>query len=57
MLGFHPYFDIQHRQDDTVVSSTRQPHFTPRESHWQTFLLQAEWTPELLNAERKQKIT
>jgi hypothetical protein len=30
MLGFYPYLDIRHNQDDRLVSCTRRPHFTPR---------------------------
>ena len=37
ILGFHPYFDIRHNQDGTVVSCTRRTHFTA----WYSFLLQS----------------
>jgi hypothetical protein len=32
--------------------STRWSHSTPKEVHCYSFLLQAEWTPEVLNADR-----
>ena len=52
-LGFHPYFDIRHNQDARLLSSRRRPHFTPKEIPWYLFLLDAEWKPVLLNADRK----
>jgi hypothetical protein len=50
MLGFHPYFDIRHNLDGRVVSSTCRPHFSPKEIPWYSFLLEADWTPGLMNA-------
>jgi hypothetical protein len=55
MLGFSPYFDIRHDYDDRVVSFTRRPHFTLEEIPWYSFLLEAEWTPGLLNANRTKR--
>jgi hypothetical protein len=52
MLGFHPYFDIQQNSGVRVVSSTHRPHFTPKDIPWHSFLLVAEWTPGLLNADQ-----
>jgi hypothetical protein len=52
MLCFHPHFDIRHNQEGTVVSSTRRPHFTLKEITWYSFLLEADWNQELLNADR-----
>jgi len=49
-LGFHPQFDIRHNYDGRVVSSRCQPHFTPKEIVWCTFVLEAERTSVLLNA-------
>ena len=54
-LGFHPYFDILHKRDSKVVSSTRQPHFTSKEIPWHSFLLEVEWTQELQNAGRRNR--
>ena len=51
ILGFYPYFDIRHNQDGRVVSSKLQPHFTPTEIPRYSFLLEAVWTPVLLNAD------
>jgi hypothetical protein len=31
ILGFHPYFDIRHKQDDRAVSSIRRPDFNRKE--------------------------
>ena len=47
------YFDIPHSWDDRVVGSTRQPHFTPKEIPWYSFVLEAEWIPEPLTANRR----
>ena len=54
-LGLLPYFDIRHSYDGTAVSSTRQPHFTPKEISWYTFTLEAEWTAGLLSADRSNR--
>jgi hypothetical protein len=35
------------------VSTKRRPHCTSKEIPWCSFLLQAEWTPGLLNADRR----
>jgi hypothetical protein len=53
ILGFHPYFDIRHNCDSRVVSCTRRPQFTVKEiaSYW--VLLETEWSPGLLNADRR----
>jgi hypothetical protein len=48
ILGFHHYLHIQNNQDGRVVSCMCRPHFTPKEIPWYSFLLEAEWTPELL---------
>jgi hypothetical protein len=55
MLGFHPYLDIRHNQDGRVASSKRRLHFTRKKIPWYSFLLQAEWTPGLLNANRRNR--
>ena len=55
MLGFHPYFDIRHNLDGRVVGYTRRPHYTPKEIPWYSLLLEAEWTPGLLNADRRRR--
>jgi len=39
MLDFHTYLEIRHKQDDTVVSSTRRPHFIVKKIPWYLFLL------------------
>ena len=52
-LGFHPHFDIRHNFDGTVVSSTSRPHFILKGIFWYSFLLEAELTPGLLNADRR----
>jgi len=49
-LGLLPYFDIRQSYDGAAVSSTRQPHFTSKETSWYTFTLEAEWTPGFLSA-------
>jgi hypothetical protein len=41
-LSFHPYFDIR-------------PHLTPKEINWYSFRLETEWTPGILNADRKMR--
>ena len=51
MFDFHPYFDILHNLDGRAVSSTRRPRFTLDEIPWYSLLLDAEWTPELPNAD------
>jgi hypothetical protein len=51
-LGLLPYFDIRHSYDVAAVRSTSQPHFTPKETSWYTFTLEAEWNPGLLIADR-----
>ena len=51
MLCFHHYFDILHNEDCRVFSSTHRPHFTPKEIPWYLYLLQAERTPGILNAQ------
>jgi len=53
MLGFYPQSDIQHKWDGIAVSSTRRPHFIPKEIPWYLFLLEAEWATKLLNVGRK----
>ena len=54
-LGFHPYFDIRHKYNGRFVRSTRRPHFTPKEIPWYSFLIEAEWTLGLLNANRRRR--
>jgi hypothetical protein len=53
MLGFHTYFEIWHNWDSRFVSTTLWPHFILREIPWQSFLLECECTPGLLNADRR----
>ena len=53
MLGFHPSFDIRHNLDGRVGSCTRRPHLNSKEIPWYLFLLEAEWNPGLLNADRR----
>ena len=53
MLCFHPHFDIRHNYDGRVVSYTRRPHLTLKKIPWYSFLLEAKWTPVLLNADRR----
>jgi hypothetical protein len=55
MFGLLPYFDTRHSNVGAAVSSTRQPHFTPKEISWYTFTLEAEWTPELLSADTRNR--
>ena len=50
-------FDIWHKFDGRVFSSTRRPHFTPKVIPWYSFLLQAGWTPRLLTADRRMTTT
>jgi hypothetical protein len=54
MLGFQPYFDIQHNQDCRVVSY-RLPAALYQQGDYLVHIsvLEAEWTPGLLNAVRK----
>jgi hypothetical protein len=44
-------FDFRHNYDGRVVSSTR--NLPQKEIPWYSFLLQAEWTPGLLNVDRR----
>jgi hypothetical protein len=53
MLGLHPYFDTRHNWEGRAVSPTLRPHFIPKKIPWYSFLLQAERTPRLLNADRR----
>jgi hypothetical protein len=53
MLGFHPYFDIWHNCGRRFFNSTHQLQFTTKEIRWYSFLLEAEWTLGLLNADRR----
>jgi len=55
MLRFHPYFDIRHNQDGRVVGCRRRPHYASKKIPWYSFLLEAERTPGLLNADRKRR--
>jgi hypothetical protein len=55
MWGCNPYFDSRHNQDGRVVSSTLRPYFSSKEIPWHPFLLQVDWAPGLLNADRKIK--
>ena len=41
--------------DGKVVSSAHLTHFTPKEIPWYSFLLEAEWTPGLLNADKRNR--
>ena len=56
MLGFQPYFDIRRNWDGIIVSSTRRPLFTLKQIPRNSFLLEAELTPGLLNADRISKV-
>lgn len=51
ILSFHHSFDIWRNLDGGVVSSTCCPPFTPKEIPLYSFLLEAEWSPGLLNAD------
>jgi hypothetical protein len=53
MLGFHPYFDILHNLNGTVVSYKRRPQFNHKKILWYSFLSNGEWNPGLLNADRR----
>lgn len=55
MLGFHPEFDIRHKQDGRAVSSLRRPHFTSKGIAWYSFLSKAERTAVLLNVGRRNR--
>jgi len=55
MLGFHSYSDSRYYKDGRVVSSTRRPHFTPKNIPRYSFLLEDECTPGLLNADRRNR--
>jgi len=55
MLFFRPYFDLLHNLDGRVVSCTRRTRFTPKKNPWHSFLLEDEWTPEPLNADRRNR--
>jgi hypothetical protein len=55
MLFFRPYFDTEHNLDGRVVRCTRRTRFTPKETPCHSFFLEAEWTPEPLNADRRKR--
>lgn len=46
---------MQHNWDGTVVSSTCQLCFTPKQIPWYPFLLEAAWIPRLLNVNRRNR--
>jgi hypothetical protein len=53
MLGFHPYFDIQHNWEGTAVSSTYWTPYIPKEIRWYLLLSGSEWATGPLNADRR----
>jgi len=53
--GLYSYFDVRHNKDGRVVSATRLLHFTHKKIPGYSFLLQVEWTPWLLNADRRKR--
>jgi hypothetical protein len=57
ILRFYPYFDIRHNQDGRVVGCRRRPHYIPKKISWYSFLLEAERTPGLLNADRRRRLS
>jgi hypothetical protein len=52
MVNFHPCFNIRHNQDGRVVSSSRRPHFIPKQIPWYSFVLKPEWILGLLNTQK-----
>jgi len=50
--GIHLYLNTRHNWDGIVVSCTYLPHFPSRVILWQTFPLDGEYTPGILNADR-----
>jgi len=59
MLGFHPYFDIQHNQNDKscqlYVPAVLTPPPPPKDIPRYSFLLEPGWTPELLSVDRRSR--
>jgi hypothetical protein len=55
MLSIHPYLEIRHNKDGTVVSSTCWPQMTLQEIPWYSFLLQDKWTTGLLNLDKRNR--
>ena len=53
MLCFQSHSDIRHNLDDRAVSCTRRSLFAAKEIGWCSFLFEAEWSPGLLNADRR----
>jgi len=49
------YLDVRHNWGTIVVSSTRRPNFTAKVIPWYSFTLEAEWTPGLLIADRRNR--
>jgi hypothetical protein len=43
--------DTQHSSPQSF-SSTHRPHFNPKDILWYSFMLEAEWSPGLLNVQR-----
>ena len=52
-LAFNKHHVIRHQKHGRAVSFLHRSHFTSKEIPWYSYLLEAEWNPELLNAERK----
>jgi hypothetical protein len=55
MVGFHPEFDIRHKQDGTAVSSVAGRTLPPGELLGTRLLSKDEWTGALLNAGRRNR--
>ena len=53
-LGFHPYFDILHNKNGKGVSSMHWLLLYPKEIPWFSCLIEAKWTPALVNEKRSE---
>jgi hypothetical protein len=53
MLAFQRYFDISHNWESRAVSRRRRPHYALKEIPGYSGLLEAEWAPGLLKADRR----
>jgi hypothetical protein len=53
MLSSNTYFDIRPKQNDRAVNSKSRRHFTTKDIPSYPFLSEAEWTPRILNAARR----
>jgi hypothetical protein len=56
MLDFQRYFDIWHNWEGRAVCRARRLHYTLKEIPGYSGLLEAEWAPGLLNADRKNTV-